>query len=204
MKLNSELRKEARRALDGQWGKSVLVTLIYIIVADAVGAGNAWTAGMHVIGSSVSTLWAIFFANIVAWGYNVFFLGIRRTEHTTIGQLFDGFEDYSRVLTTTLLQGLFTLLWTLLLIIPGIVKYYSYAMTAYILKDDAEMKNNAAIERSMAMMEGNKFKLFLLDLSLIGWLLLSLLTFGIGLLWLLPYRSTAYAAFYEDLKTQQA
>ena len=203
MKLNSELRKEAYTALNGHWGISVLATLIYIIAADAVGVGHIWPEGTHAIGHSTSLLWAIFFANVLAWGYIVFFLRIHRKEPVTIGQLFDGFEDYTRVLFTMFLQGLYTLLWTLLFIIPGIVKYYSYAMTAYILRDNAEMKYNGAIEQSMAMMEGNKFKLFLLDLSLIGWLVLSILTFGIGFLWLLPYRATAYAAFYEDLKTQQ-
>mgnify|MGYP002591125050 FL=1 len=76
-------------------------------------------------------------------------------------------------------------------------------MTSFILKDEPEMKNNAAIEKSMAMMEGNKMKLFMLDLSFIGWAILCLFTFGIGFFFLQPYMQASHAAFYEDLKAQQ-
>ena len=114
-----------------------------------------------------------------------------------------GFQEYSRILTTKLLQAVYTFLWSLLLLIPGIIKHYSYAMTDYILKDEPELCNNAAIERSMAMMEGNKMKLFLLDLSFIGWAILCLFTFGIGFFVLQPYVQVSHAAFYEDLKAQQ-
>ena len=86
-----------------------------------------------------------------------------------IGGLFDGFNDFGRIVGTKLLQAIYTFLWTLLLVIPGIIKNYSYAMTDFILKDQPELANNAAIEKSMAMMDGNKMKLFLLDLSFIGW-----------------------------------
>ena len=113
------------------------------------------------------------------------------------------FQEYSRILTTKLLQAVYTFLWSLLLLIPGIIKHYSYAMTDYILKDEPELCNNAAIERSMAMMEGNKMKLFLLDLSFIGWAILCLFTFGIGFFVLQPYMQVSHAAFYEDLKAQQ-
>ena len=87
-----------------------------------------------------------------------------------------------------------------MLIIPGVIKAYSYAMTDFILKDKPEMKNNAAIEKSMAMMDGYKMKLFLLDLSFIGWFILCLFTFGIGFFFLQPYIQVAHAAFYENLK----
>ena len=101
---------------------------------------------------------------------------------------------------TALLQAVYTFLWSLLLVIPGIVKSYSYAMTNYILLDEPELRYDAAIEKSMKLMAGNKMKLFLLDLSFIGWALLCVLTFGIGVFWLKPYVSTAHAAFYEDIK----
>ena len=89
-----------------------------------------------------------------------------------------------------------------MLLIPGIIKYYSYGLTDYILKDEPELCNNAAIERSMAMMEGNKMKLFLLDLSFIGWAILCLFTFGLGFFVLQPFMQVARAAFYEDLKKE--
>lgn len=116
--------------------------------------------------------------------------------------MFEGYnkELFSRVLTTTLLYYVYVFLWSLLLLIPGCIKSYSYAMTPYILKDNPEMKNNAAIEESMRMMDGHKLELFLLDLSFIGWAILSILTCCIGFLWLVPYMNMARVNFYEDLK----
>lgn len=93
-------------------------------------------------------------------------------------------------------------MWTLLLVVPGIIKFYSYAMTDFLLKDDSTLCNNAAIEKSMVMMEGKKMKLFLLDLSFIGWAILCTFTLGIGYFFLQPYMQVSRAAFYEDLKAQ--
>ena len=75
-------------------------------------------------------------------------------------------------------------------------------MTPYILRDEPDLSYNAAIEKSMAMMEGHKMKYFLLGLSFIGWGLLCCLTLGIGFFFLLPYIYVAYAAFYEDVKSE--
>ena len=99
---------------------------------------------------------------------------------------------------------IFIALWSLLLIIPGIVKSLSYAMTPYILEENPELSANEAIDRSRAMMRGHKYDLLWLYLSFIGWFLLSFLTLGIGLLWLIPYVETAQAAFYEDVKADYA
>ncbi|MBP8089023.1 MAG: DUF975 family protein, partial [Phocaeicola sp.] len=96
----------------------------------------------------------------------------------------------------------YTFLLTLLLVIPGIMKSYSYAMTLFILKDYPELQYDAAIEKSMAMMSGHKMKMFLLDLSFIGWAILCCFTLGIGFLFLAPYVEASHAAFYEDLKKE--
>ena len=95
---------------------------------------------------------------------------------------------------------LFTFLWSLLFIIPGIVKCFSYSMTPFILEEHPELGANEAIDHSRAMMKGHKFDLFWLILSFIGWGFLCLFTFGIGYLWLTPYMDTSVAAFYEDVK----
>ena len=154
LKLNSELRAQAREALRGKWPMAAVAALIYSAIAGGLSA-------IPVIGG----LCSLFVGLPVAYG--------------------------------------FTILWSLLLVIPGIIKSYSYAMTSFILKGEPEMKNNAAIEKSMAMMEGNKMKLFMLDLSFIGWAILCIFTLGIGLLFLQPYVAISRAAFYEDLKAQQ-
>ena len=92
------------------------------------------------------------------------------------------------------------LLWSLLLIIPGIVAAYRYSMAFYILNDNPEMSAKAALDESKRMMAGYKGKLFCLQLSFIGWGFLCLFTLGIGYLWLTPYIQTSMAYFYQNLK----
>lgn len=138
-------------------------------------------------------------------GFYVYFLRVARKEDLAFGHLFDGYKgNWQRIFTTTALQYIYIFLWALLLVIPGIIKGFSYAMTPYILKDNPELSNNAAIEKSMAMMNGHKMELFILELTFIGWILLGIITFGIGLLLVEPYMMTAIAHFYEDLKEEQA
>ena len=98
------------------------------------------------------------------------------------------------------LMSIFIFLWTLLLIIPGIVKCFSYAMTPYILEEHPELSANEAIDHSRAMMKGHKFDLFWLILSFIGWMILCVFTLGLGFFWLIPYMQTSVASFYEDVK----
>lgn len=93
------------------------------------------------------------------------------------------------------------ILWTLLLIIPGIIKAFCYAMTPYIMVEHPEYSAQEAIDASCDMMRGHLFDLFWLYLSFIGWAILSVLTCGIGFFWLIPYMATSQAAFYFDLKT---
>ena len=178
LKLNSELRAQAREALRGKWPMAAVAALIYSAIAGGLSA-------IPVIGG----LCSLFVGLPVAYGFTIVMLGVCRGKDIDFGVLF--------------LQAVYTILWSLLLVIPGIIKSYSYAMTSFILKDEPEMKNNAAIEKSMAMMEGNKMKLFMLDLSFIGWAILCIFTLGIGLLFLQPYVAISRAAFYEDLKAQQ-
>ena len=192
LKENSQLRAEARQALQGKWPMSAVAALIYSIVAGGLSA-------IPFIGG----LCSLFIGLPVAYGIAIVMFGVFKGQDVGLGGLFEGFQDYSRIFVTKLLQGIYTALWSLLLVVPGVIKYYSYAMTDYILKEEPEMKNNAAIEKSMAMMENNKMKLFLLDLSFIGWALLAIVTFGIGFLFLQPYMQVSRAAFYEDLKAQQ-
>lgn len=192
LKLNSELKNEAIAALDGRWGMAAILTFVYLIIAGCL-SSIPW------LGALVSLLisWPL------AYGYNIIFYDLlRERKDIEIGCLFDGFKDFGRIWGTGILVTVYTMLWTLLLVIPGIIKGYSYAMTPYLLKDEPELKYNAAIEKSMRMMSGHKMKLFLLDLSFIGWALLCILTLGIGLFFLEPYMISARAAFYEDLKAE--
>ena len=114
--------------------------------------------------------------------------------------LFDGFSDFARSLVASLLMCIFVFLWSLLLIIPGIIAALSYSMTYYILADNPDVTASEAINMSKRMMFGHKTELFWLYLSFIGWAILCLFTFGIGFLWLLPYIQTSTAIFYENIK----
>ena len=193
-------KNRALSALENKWGNFVLITFVYgfiIGITQILSGDKDSPAILHLIGLVLFIL-----ALPLTWGYQTLFLGAVRGGEATAKDMFEGYnkELFSRVLTTTLLYYVYVFLWSLLLLIPGCIKAYSYAMTPYILKDNPEMKNNAAIEESMRMMDGHKLELFMLDLSFIGWAILSLLTCCIGFLWLTPYMNMARVNFYEDLK----
>ena len=193
-------KNRALSALENKWGNFVAITFVYgliIGITQVLSGDKDSPAILHLIGLVLFIL-----ALPLTWGYQTLFLGAVRGGEVTAKDMFEGYnkELFSRVLTTTLLYYVYVFLWSLLLLIPGCIKAYSYAMTPYILKDNPEMKNNAAIEESMRMMDGHKLELFLLDLSFIGWAILSILTCCIGFLWLTPYMNMARVNFYEDLK----
>lgn len=193
-------KNRALSALENKWGNFVAITFVYgfiIGITQILSGDKDSPAILHLIGLVLFIL-----ALPLIWGFQTLFLGAVRGGEATAKDMFEGYnkELFSRVLTTTLLYYVYVFLWSLLLLIPGCIKSYSYAMTPYILKDNPEMKNNAAIEESMRMMDGHKLELFLLDLSFIGWAILSILTCCIGFLWLVPYMNMARVNFYEDLK----
>lgn len=188
MKRSSELRAQAWSALSGKWGMAVVATLVYMVIC-----------GVISLIPYVSSIAALLVSLPLAYGFTIMLLNVVRGRDVELNTLGEGFKDYGRILGTMLLSSVYQFLWMLLLIIPGVIKGYSYALTPYLLKDHPELKFNAAIEESMRLMSGNKMHLFLLDLSFIGWFLLGLITFGIAFLWITPYWNTARAAFYEDL-----
>jgi uncharacterized membrane protein len=201
MKTISEYKDMALLSLEGKWGKAAIASLIAFIILELFGSSPSFF--MDPIPSMVLQGVLSVLLLPLAWGYITFFLRLIRDENLDYGHLFDGFNQYFRIFLAELLKGIYILLWALLLIIPGLIKEYSYAMTEFILKDNPEMSGEEAICESMRLMQGHKMQLFLLDLSMIGWLILSILTLGIGLLFLLPYNYTAHAHFYEDLKAKQ-
>ena len=139
--------------------------------------------------------------SIVEVGYMKFNLDlVDRQKEAEIGTMFGYFQFWKSAACARLLKGVYVLLWSLLFIIPGIIAGYSYAMTSYILAENPELTASEAIERSKQMMSGNRWRLFCVQISFIGWELLSaLLTFGIGGLWITPYKQAATAAFYREI-----
>lgn len=112
---------------------------------------------------------------------------------------FDG-ENYGGIVKTMLLTDVFIFLWSLLLIVPGIVKSYSYRMVPYILADNPSIGVKKAIALSNEMTMGHKFNMFVLDLSFIGWYLLGILALGIGVLFVLPYDNATNTELYLVLR----
>ena len=197
MKTISEYKDMALKSLEGNWTKAAVASLILFAIMDIFGSSPSLF--LDPVPSSIFQVGITIVLIPLAWGYVVFFLRLIRKENTDYGRLFDGFSQYVRIFLAEMLKGIYIFLWTLLLIVPGLIKNYSYAMTEFILEDNPEMNGEQAICESMRLMQGHKMDLFLLDLSMIGWLILSVLTLGIGLLFLYPYFYSAHAHFYEDL-----
>ena len=132
-------------------------------------------------------------------GYARFNLDLVDRREAKIKPVFSYFPYWKTNTITRLLITVYIFLWSLLLAIPDIVAGYSYAMTDFILAENPNITPREAIERSKAMMNGKRWKLFCLELSFTGWGILAFLTFGIGNLWLVPYRKAATAAFYREI-----
>lgn len=115
-----------------------------------------------------------------------------------------GFQDgnYKGITTTMLVKNIYIFLWTLLLIIPGIIKSYAYSMVPYILADNPNIGVNRAIELSNEMTRGHKLDMFVLDLSFIGWYILGMIPFGLGVLFVNPYFNATNAELYLVLRKE--
>lgn len=146
----------------------------------------------------MAAVW-LFLGSVVGVGYSKFTLQLVDGNDAGFENLFQYFPYWKNAVCTRLLKGLYTFLWTLLLVIPGIIASYSYAMTEYILAEHPEMTAGEAIAASKEMMYGNRWRLFCLHVSFIGWAILCALTLGIGRLWLDPYENVAGAAFYREI-----
>lgn len=124
-------------------------------------------------------------------------------EPANIDDIFAGFKYFTESLGLYLWQGLFIFLWSLLLIIPGIVKTIAYSMAFYIMADNPEIGIREALKESQRITQGYKMELFILGLSFLGWIILATLTLGIGYFWLVPYMEATYANTYRSLKNKQ-
>ena len=143
----------------------------------------------------------VFICNPVEVGCKRYFLRNlnEKAQVGNIGYAFD--NNYKNITKTMFFRDLYTVLWTLLLIIPGIVKSYEYQMIPYLLAENPQMTKEQAFAESKRMMTGQKWRAFVLDLSFIGWNILSALTLGIlGIFYVQPYMDATHAALYEALR----
>ena len=193
MKQNFELRNEAFELLKANWKQPVLLYFIISMICGVI---------YCIAPSVVADIFILYPCGYVFVMQLMSFM--RDGKQNLVSDYFKLFKDkYIIALPVVALTYLYTFLWALLFIIPGIIKGYSYALASYISIEDNNIPAEECINKSMQMMEGHKIRLFLLDLSFIGWYFVAFLTFGIGLFWVVPYHEMARILFYEDLKSQQ-
>lgn len=204
MRTNQDYKNAALTALEGNWTPAVLATLVYIALAMVCTGTAELPISVSKVFASASLLVSVLVIFPLEFGYaNAIKRFYNQGQDNIVENTFRiPLSDYRRVVGTMLLVALKIVLWTLLFIIPGIVKSFAYSMTPYILEENPDMRASEAIKRSEEMMRGHKFDLFYLYLSFLGWYLLSVLTCGIGFFWSIPYSQTAVIAFYNDLKVE--
>ena len=173
----------------------------------SIGGGLNSDIGAFLVGSAIYIIIAavvmavVYFVlgSIISVGYARFNLDLTDRGNPAFETLFGYFSYWKTAAVSKLLQSVYVLLWSLLFIIPGILAAYSYAMTEFILAENPDLTASEAIAQSKEMMYGNRWRLFCLHFSFIGWDILSSLTLGIGNLWLRPYKQAANAAFYREI-----
>ncbi len=187
-----DFRAKAREALGGGIFTSpwLYALLISLIASAIIGFASSFLIGGIIVTGPIS------------FGLASYFLSLKRKgDEKNLGGLFDGFtSDFGGIFLIGLMTYIFTFLWTLLFIIPGIIKSYSYSMAYYIKVDNPEYDWKQCIDESRRIMKGNKWKLFCLDFSFIGWIIVGALCLGVGTLWVTPYQYAARANFYEHIK----
>lgn len=224
------LRARARANLAGNWGVSIGIAAVAALLgALLTGASflpqleaeipapylpalqrfaNWLNEGIRIgdvtlkLRTGLFTLPAFILGGTLQLGYAQFLLKQHDGKETEFKDLFSQFDRFGTGFAQSFLRTLYTALWSLLFIIPGIVKSYSYAMTPFILAEHPDMTASDAIRRSMDMMDDYKMDLFILELTFFGWNILASMTLNLGRLALNPYENAARAAFYRQLQAK--
>ncbi len=183
------LKSMAKSQIKGNIGILFLITLLAGIVSAAL--------NMIPLVGSIASLLITPALTLAMYGI---YLNLTNGVKPEIGDLFSQIKNFWPAFKTSFLMGLYIMLWSLLLYIPGIVKACAYSQTMFILAEDPNLGANEAITRSKEMMDGHKMEYFLLGLSFLGWVILGMFTFGLLYIWLLPYMQTTLANYYKYLK----
>ena len=163
-----------------------------------VGMITGLLAGIATVVILIVLVAKVFVGNLLKMGGYRFFI-LNQTAQPGIGTLLDGFPSghYVNIVLTMFLRDLFTTLWSLLLVVPGIVKHYEYLMVPYIIAENPAMDYKEAFQISKQMMDGEKMEAFIMDLSFIGWYLLSAVTCGLlAIFYVNPYVQASFAEMY--------
>lgn len=204
MKTNSEIRRDARARMSGNWGSGVLFAFVSVLMYCIVASPQVIFGEQSVAGNLIYIVAYIMVGLPLSVGIWSAFLCFVRGERLKVEGMFRVFSSryYGSSIVLGLLVGIYTFLWSLLLVIPGIIKSLSYALAPYILVDNPEYSGEKAICKSMEMMRGHKMDLFLILLGFVGLEILSAFLLFIPMLWLSPYYNTVLARFYEEVKVE--
>lgn len=185
-----ELKDKAKKSFTPHLGAILLVLLIVLVVY-----------GLLAVMSGVGAIVSFIIAGSISLSFASIFLNVLKGKKPVAKDLIFGFQDENllRGLFAFLRYEIFTFLWTLLLIVPGIIKSISYSQMFYLMAENPKMTAGEAQAKSMKIMEGHKWDYFILQLSFIPWHLLSIVTFGIAEIYVTPYVSTTNAAFYKKI-----
>lgn len=195
MLTSADYRKRAYSALNGKWGTAALTYFLVMIIMGVCG-------GLSVI--VVGAILGIVLAGPLQYGLYTQSLKIMRGGMPSVNDLMAAQNRFIDTFLAYIINGLLILAWSLLLIIPGIIKAYSYSMTYFVMSDHPNWDAVAARQESEKLMDGSKMKLFCLHCTFLGWFLLSILTFGILFIWVIPYMNCAVAEFYDCLLPPRA
>lgn len=212
MRTRKEMKAIARERFSANYWLCVLTALLVELVLGLISSpaaiGNLFFTGRQtaIFNLSLWSVVALLLAGPLAIGLNYFYVMniLGRDQLVDVGTPFrTAFTNYGRKLGGYLWMLLLTLLWALLFYIPGIVKAYAYSMTPYILADCPNVRARDALKLSMRIMKGHKWELFVLQLSFLGWELLSALTLGLlDLFYVAPYMYNTYATFYLEAREE--
>ncbi|MGR3742334.1 DUF975 family protein [Companilactobacillus sp. DQM5] len=222
MKSRAELKQEVKDTFRGNWGSAIIMVfipglifmvleiLLSVIFPAEVIDGRVYP---NSISQSLSYVVSIIFAMLVTGATYQFidWLKNKDLEFSPVKAVFVLFnaKDFWKIVGVIVIRSLFTFLWTLLFFVPGVIKSCSYSQALNLYKKakedgtSSEYKLTDYITQSRKLMNGHKFDYFVLQLSYIGWMLLGIITLGIGLLWVAPYVQATNAAFFNDLVKNQ-
>lgn len=202
----SDYRRQGKESLEGEWGTAAWITVQFFVIhfivnglANLIGTGNFFTAGNATV-NILSEIMSIFILMPLTVGLSIAFLNNARENHLKNKSLYVFFTNgrYWGTVGLTFVESIFLGLWFLLFVIPGIIKSLSYSQAYYIWKDNPNISILDCITASRQAMNGNKWELFYVYFSFIGWYFLGMISIGIGFIWIIPYVTSTSVVFYED------
>lgn len=190
-----------------EWSKQKIKGNIWnilgaILIANLIGGITSSVTAEYEVFSLVISIGGGILTFFMEIGLIRFMTQFIKEQPHSFEMLFSKFKDWQQVITTYLHQFAIIFLWTLLFIIPGIIKAYAYSLVSYILADNQDISSKDALDLSEKMMNGHKASLFIFELSFIGWHLLAILTLGILEIWIIPYQQTARTKFLLNIKEE--